>query len=190
MVQYKVKKRGLSPKLQKRYKGPFRVVERVTDVLYKLISVEGGKESVVHFNRLKPFTCSLAEPSKSTMPVPNRSVGVKQPARSHQPKGVRIDASWVPHRRSGQAVLTEQQEQLEHQAGSSLTPEGGHGLPVPAGNRLLPQATVFDETVLDQGPQETQGISRQADPGPSSVEGRPTHQRRPPAWSRDYQMSP
>uniref|UniRef100_A0A8C6KN09 Integrase catalytic domain-containing protein n=1 Tax=Nothobranchius furzeri TaxID=105023 RepID=A0A8C6KN09_NOTFU len=34
----------------------FMVLERVTDVLYRLLPVEGDPESAIHFNRLKPCT--------------------------------------------------------------------------------------------------------------------------------------
>lgn len=70
-IQNKARKRGVCPKLQRRYKGPFRMMDRVTDVLYRLVPVEGGQESVVHFNQLKPFTSSLAVSS-------NPSVGIQR----------------------------------------------------------------------------------------------------------------
>ena len=54
-VQNKARKRGLCPKLQRRYKGPFKILEQVSDVLYRLVPAEGGPETVLHFNRLKPF---------------------------------------------------------------------------------------------------------------------------------------
>uniref|UniRef100_A0A3P9IDH0 Integrase catalytic domain-containing protein n=1 Tax=Oryzias latipes TaxID=8090 RepID=A0A3P9IDH0_ORYLA len=65
-VHNKARKRGVCAKLQRRFKGPFRVRERLTEVLYRLVPVEGGSESVVHFNRLKPYTCSLAASSTPT----------------------------------------------------------------------------------------------------------------------------
>uniref|UniRef100_A0A3B4WPR7 Integrase catalytic domain-containing protein n=1 Tax=Seriola lalandi dorsalis TaxID=1841481 RepID=A0A3B4WPR7_SERLL len=72
-LQNKARKRGLCPKLQRRYKGPFRVVERVTDVLYKLMLVEGGPECVVHFNRLKPYTSSLTATRDPVFILENRN---------------------------------------------------------------------------------------------------------------------
>lgn len=36
-------------KLQRCFKGPFKILERVSDVLYRLQLSEGGSESVVHF---------------------------------------------------------------------------------------------------------------------------------------------
>lgn len=55
-VSDKARKRGLCPKLQRRFKGPYRVIERVTEVLYRVVPVGGvGSETVIHFNRLKPY---------------------------------------------------------------------------------------------------------------------------------------
>lgn len=41
-VRSKARKRGVCPKLQRRFKGPYRVVERLTNVLYCVVLVEGG----------------------------------------------------------------------------------------------------------------------------------------------------
>ena len=60
-VRSKAKKRGVCPKLQRRFKGPYKVLERVTEVLYRLVLVEGGPEVVLHFNRLKPCLSPLPE---------------------------------------------------------------------------------------------------------------------------------
>lgn len=100
-VQNKAKKRGVSPKLQRRYKGQFRV----TEVLYRLVPVEGGTESVVHFNRLKPFTSPFTVPS----PPASGSRGKEQtspPTRSPRCRrsGVQFGASWVHFRQHGRDV--------------------------------------------------------------------------------------
>ena len=60
-VRGKAKKKGLCPKLQRRFNGPYKVRERITEVLYRLVPVEGGREMVVHFNRLKPCPSSVTE---------------------------------------------------------------------------------------------------------------------------------
>ena len=36
------KKRGLCPKLQRRFKGPYKIMERITEVLYRISPVQGG----------------------------------------------------------------------------------------------------------------------------------------------------
>ena len=46
------RKKGQCPKLKKKFSGPYLVLERLSDVLYRLKGSTG--EAVVHFNRLKP----------------------------------------------------------------------------------------------------------------------------------------
>ncbi|KAJ8007866.1 hypothetical protein DPEC_G00098630 [Dallia pectoralis] len=67
-LRNKAKKRGVCPKLQRRYKGPFAILEQVSEVLYRIKQVEGGPETVVHFNRLKPFVPSTLV---AGVPLPN-----------------------------------------------------------------------------------------------------------------------
>lgn len=47
--------RGHSPKLQTSWEGPFEVVTRINDVVYRIRKPPKGKPRVVHFNRLAPF---------------------------------------------------------------------------------------------------------------------------------------
>uniref|UniRef100_A0A8C6PUR3 Integrase catalytic domain-containing protein n=1 Tax=Nothobranchius furzeri TaxID=105023 RepID=A0A8C6PUR3_NOTFU len=70
-VRNKTRKWGVCPKLQRWYKGPYKVVERITEVLYRLVPIQGGPECVVHFNRFKPFASSLA--GRLTRNYPRRS---------------------------------------------------------------------------------------------------------------------
>lgn len=51
-VRDKARRRGVCPKLQRRYKGPYTVVKRVSEVLYKLLDQEKVVEIIVNFNRL------------------------------------------------------------------------------------------------------------------------------------------
>ena len=49
--------RGLSRKLHHVWKGPFRVLERVSNSDYRIKSLSGKKQvQIVHFDRLKPCT--------------------------------------------------------------------------------------------------------------------------------------
>ena len=45
--------KGLSPKLQSRWVGPYKVVQRISDIVYKIKKT--GKSIIVHHNRLKPY---------------------------------------------------------------------------------------------------------------------------------------
>ncbi|KAJ8959050.1 hypothetical protein NQ318_022305 [Aromia moschata] len=49
------RRRGLSPKLQSSWEGPYEVVTRINDVVYRIQELPRGKPRVVHFNRLAPF---------------------------------------------------------------------------------------------------------------------------------------
>ncbi|VEN45006.1 unnamed protein product [Callosobruchus maculatus] len=55
------KRRGLSPKLQSSWEGPYEVVKKINDVIYRIKKANGGKPRVVHFNRLAPFAGDNAE---------------------------------------------------------------------------------------------------------------------------------
>ncbi|KAJ8941537.1 hypothetical protein NQ318_010305 [Aromia moschata] len=46
------RRRGLSPKLQSSWEGPYEVVTRINDVVYRIQKLPRGKPRVVHFNRL------------------------------------------------------------------------------------------------------------------------------------------
>ncbi|KAJ8952749.1 hypothetical protein NQ318_008063 [Aromia moschata] len=49
------RRRGLSPKLQSSWEGPYEVVTRINDVVYRIQKLPREKPRVVHFNRLAPF---------------------------------------------------------------------------------------------------------------------------------------
>ncbi len=49
------RRRGYSPKLQKSWEGPYEVIKRINDVIYRIRRKPSGKPRVVHFNRLAPF---------------------------------------------------------------------------------------------------------------------------------------
>lgn len=49
------KKKGLSPKLQRFWDGPFTVLHRLSDVTYRIRKSAQSKPKIVHHDRLKPF---------------------------------------------------------------------------------------------------------------------------------------
>ena len=51
-----VKPRGLSKKLQLRWEGPFKVIEKISDLVFKGQRNRKARCKIVHFNRLKPYT--------------------------------------------------------------------------------------------------------------------------------------
>lgn len=62
-VLNKTKGRGLCPKLQRWFKGPFKIMERITDVMYCVVPLGDGPENVLRFNCLKPYVSSSLDPS-------------------------------------------------------------------------------------------------------------------------------
>ena len=60
--------RGASHKLHCPWQGPFKIVQRIGNVLYKIQDEKKLKKCrVVHFNRLKPFR---QRPESLTSPMP------------------------------------------------------------------------------------------------------------------------
>ncbi|KAJ8942066.1 hypothetical protein NQ318_004091 [Aromia moschata] len=59
------RRRGLSPKLQSSWEGPYKVVTRINDVVYRIQKLPKGKPRVVHFNRLAPFAGSNDEQAEA-----------------------------------------------------------------------------------------------------------------------------
>ena len=49
------RRRGLSPKLQSSWEGPYEVMDRINDVVYRIRKLPKGKPRIVHFNRLSPY---------------------------------------------------------------------------------------------------------------------------------------
>ena len=54
--------KGLSPKLQRRWHGPYLIVGKLSDVTYRIQQAQNGKKRVVHVDRMKPY---LGEPLRS-----------------------------------------------------------------------------------------------------------------------------
>ncbi|KAJ8945969.1 hypothetical protein NQ318_016797 [Aromia moschata] len=59
------RRHGLSPKLQSSWEGPYEVVTRINDVVYRIQKLPRGKPRVVHFNRLAPFAGSNDEQAEA-----------------------------------------------------------------------------------------------------------------------------
>ncbi|UYV82874.1 K02A2.6-like, partial [Cordylochernes scorpioides] len=50
------RKKGLSPKLQYQWKGPFKIIKCLNDVIFRIQKTPTSKPKVVHYNRLAPFS--------------------------------------------------------------------------------------------------------------------------------------
>ncbi|CAC5404131.1 unnamed protein product [Mytilus coruscus] len=50
-----VRKKGISPKLQCTWTGPFNIIKKINDVIYKIQKNKKVKPKIVHYDRLKPY---------------------------------------------------------------------------------------------------------------------------------------
>ncbi len=57
-LYYPQRKKGLSPKLQKQLRGPYTVVKRINDLVYKIQAGPCCKANIVHRNRLRRYAGS------------------------------------------------------------------------------------------------------------------------------------
>lgn len=175
-VLNKARRRGLCPKLQRRFKGPYKIRERVTEVLYRVALVGGGGESVVHFNRLKPYLspCPGSPPAQDVRTVgpPGQSEGVPSPGRGHLTS------------RQGAGGPSQRLPFGETSEGGSPGERGEVQAPVHRSE------TMDTEVVLEQSCESSllpvRGGSCQPDPAQGR---RPVRERKAPAWSRDYDLS-
>lgn len=63
----KPKKRGKSKKLQRPWRGPFKITNVINDLVYRIQVGPRTKPKVVHYNRLKPFVGPTPENMKWTI---------------------------------------------------------------------------------------------------------------------------
>ncbi|GBM51914.1 hypothetical protein AVEN_2901-1 [Araneus ventricosus] len=49
------RRRGLSPKLQQNWEGPYTIVKKLNDVIYRVQRSPNAKPKVIHINRLTPY---------------------------------------------------------------------------------------------------------------------------------------
>ena len=79
LVEYKIgdhvllkEQASIPGKFNMRYIGPYRVIEKKSDVTYKLLDIENKTEYVTHIDRLKPF--HIDEPTETDKPVEKDTV--------------------------------------------------------------------------------------------------------------------
>ncbi|GBN05460.1 hypothetical protein AVEN_162558-1 [Araneus ventricosus] len=49
------RRRGLSPKLQQNWEGPYTIVKKLNDVIYRVQRSPNAEPKVIHINRLTPY---------------------------------------------------------------------------------------------------------------------------------------
>ncbi|XP_038050878.1 uncharacterized protein LOC119724030 [Patiria miniata] len=65
------KKKGVSPKLQLKWEGPFLVLKKLSDVVVRIQKLKGAKPRVIHVDRLKPYQGSPIDPWSTPSRAPS-----------------------------------------------------------------------------------------------------------------------
>ncbi|KAJ8974852.1 hypothetical protein NQ317_016687 [Molorchus minor] len=95
-----LRRRGLSPKLQTLWEGPYEVLARINDVVYRIKKSSGGKPRVVHFNRLTPFSGSNDASVRTVVPS------------THEMSFENFMAQYSPNHKARYGVTREEQRDL------------------------------------------------------------------------------
>ena len=83
------RKRRLSPKLASHWEGPYTVIDRLSDVTYRIQRTGGGPMKVVHYNRLwkhkgRPhFSWNSTPPDSCTLDFESEVNDATEPADGH-----------------------------------------------------------------------------------------------------------
>ena len=85
------KKKGVCPKLQLRWEGPYLVVKRLSDVVYRIQRSKGARPRVIHVDRLKPYSGDsiVSWTTPEVIPVEGNEtvvVGDEQTQEKHLPR--------------------------------------------------------------------------------------------------------
>ena len=109
-LQNHATKKGLSPKLRQHWIGPYKILNKLSDVTYRIKKEPIGKPKVVHHNRLKPY-CERLKPKA----VSRKKSSAKTEAREMYPTFLRqrrpqrdmdmINSSWRPTKRKLWRIL-------------------------------------------------------------------------------------
>lgn len=177
----------MCPKLQRRFKGPFKILERVSDVLYRVQLSKGGSESVVHFNRLKPYVaCSVSE----SMGQDNQSTPVDRTVERHpevESHAGEHDFVWGYHQPAApEAVQTREKTAVSSIEGNPLLKSSVEDGLYSGNLHPAPVDTGLGEMQQESGCQRREGGGSLPELCLQRIQ--PARSRRPPAWSKDYNL--
>lgn len=194
------KKRGLCPKPQRHFKGPYKGVEKVTEVLYHVAPVGEGTEIVLDFNRLKPNLSSFlpSDPALTQAhgePTPPRQL-VAVPGQSTA-SGCEADDPWTRRSLPSDGAAPVQNPVVGRSEQGAVRPRQ-HQNPVTTRGGTTRRGCVRDPNSFGgemdiNTPLEKKGLHPlQPEEGNLECvlaqEGQPVQERRAPVWSRDYDL--
>ena len=177
---FPIVKRGLTRKLARPWHGPYVIIKKLSDVVYRIKKEDGRKRLVVHFNSLKPCFTPKEVP-EATGSDPNGGCSKGRQASSGTAVSDREEGMWFlaqpnsacrppPEPNVNPTPASEPVEQ------NRAVPSSSSALPMtaaPAGSDAGGEAAV---PCTAQAPVECQ-----ASPRPSRV-------KKPPVWTKDYQF--
>ncbi|MES9883736.1 MAG: DDE-type integrase/transposase/recombinase [Sedimenticola sp.] len=150
---------GRTTKLNCPWEGPYTVLQKMSDVTYKIKRAGGRKEKVVHYNRLKPYNQSKGNAASQTQ-IPNlaREQQVVAPSKKDQ----------QPNHTAREQPVVAPREAVEDYSSSEAE-------------------TVAEEDEPNLGGREgvAEGPPIEA-PIEEPHDRRPPRVRRPPGWLQDY----
>lgn len=187
----------------------YRVMERITEVLYRVVPVEGGTEVILHFYRLKPFLAPVSdsehqEDTRRQQTVPRHLAAggntdwVRWRASGSAGRSGNGEVPWPAHPgpestpapiqvvREGQrqtGAITSSIQQPAHPVVERAATTSNHGA---RGGERLTRGSAPQETLL--APSQVAGEAERSRGQQTLWEGRQGQQRRPPLWYRDYEM--
>lgn len=161
-------KKGLSRKLARPWQGPYIIIKKISDVVYRL-QKEGGRRQrvVVHFNSLKHCLAPKEDQSPTKQPTSNRSQGI--------PRGGYQESRTRPQAPSPRVSDEEEEE---------------WSLVVTRGNRAQRNTSFPPTTMTPLHPavEEVPQTIPQPLVGFQATE-RPFRIRKQPVWAADYEMN-
>uniref|UniRef100_A0A803JFV2 Gypsy retrotransposon integrase-like protein 1 n=1 Tax=Xenopus tropicalis TaxID=8364 RepID=A0A803JFV2_XENTR len=160
-VRDSTRKKGVCPKLRPKYKGPYVIAQKLSDVLYRVCDTEGKHSSVQHYARLKPFFCpwtQLAEQPPTQDPLLPDQLPTGESA-------IPLPDEDSDHSNSNDPQLCDVEESNDS---SSETD----------GEEPLLHATPMPDPTVSPAPQNFTD--------PPNLQARPQRQRKAPKWHSDY----
>ena len=177
--QLQVKKKGRSSKLSPKWEGPYVIIKKITDVVFRLKRENGRKRVVVHFNSFKKCLTvdkkRESERKKMTTKSATENDRVIPEKRHHAPlRDDESDDEWIIESSSINDISEDPPNNIPEKSCSPPN-TNSQTIPVRESYSSVLQRSISSPSTSSQ---DTPVVNRQME--------RPIRTRRPPAWSKDY----
>ena len=177
--QSQVKKKGRSSKLSPKWEGPYVIIKKITDVVFRLKRKNSRKRVVVHFNSLKKCLTvdekRESERKKITTQSATENDRVIPEERHHAPlRDDESDDEWIIESSSNNDISEDPPNNIPEE---SCSPPNTNSQTIPLRESY---SSVLQRSISSPSTssQDAPVVNRQME--------RPIRTRRPPAWSKDY----